>query len=300
MQIYAFHLSLRLIAVKRRKQYSHGRGSGAATGVTASPFQATRLRMELKSNKAQLIEEYAAANGLDQLPDTKDSLDAAIRYLYKLVLSDLRPPWLTHAFPQALPGNGLLSRYTRPCVLQWIAVEGAECFGESVAKKITQHVRAVALELRGVLARPLYVCTASSGSNGEMCMSVASMSKLVMHTEGRQHYRCRKCAEDVSEREPASGSLPLRVLYLYALVGTNGPAPTPLHMRPVRLVVTAPPADWAWGQGPVPDVLGGGRSAASPVQGVDSVWERYWRYNHAESTAIWCRARSYRGDPSEE
>ena len=71
--------------------------------------------MEQKPNKAQLIEEYAAANNLGQLPDNKESLDAAIRYLYKLVLSDLRPPWLTHAFPQALPGNSLLSRYTRPC-----------------------------------------------------------------------------------------------------------------------------------------------------------------------------------------
>ena len=107
VQIYAFYLSLRLIAVKRRKQYSHGRGSGAATGVTASPFQATRLRLELTSNKAQLIEEYAAANDLGQLPQTKENLDAAIRYLYKVLLRDLRPPWLTHTLAQALPGNGL-------------------------------------------------------------------------------------------------------------------------------------------------------------------------------------------------
>ena len=121
-------------------------------------------------------------------------------------------------------------------------------FGESVAKKISQHVGAVALELRGFLARPLYFCTASSGSKGEMCMSLASMSQLVKHTEGRQDYRCRKCAANASEREPASSSLPLRVLHIYALVGTSGPAPTPLHMQPVRLVVTAPPEDWAWDQ----------------------------------------------------
>ena len=104
--------------MKRRKQHGAGRASAGATGVTASDFQAANLRMELKSNKAQLIEEYAAVNNLDPLPDNKESLDAAIRYLYKLVLSDLRPPWLTAAFPQALPGDSLLSRYSRPCFLQ--------------------------------------------------------------------------------------------------------------------------------------------------------------------------------------
>ena len=97
-------------------------------------------------------------------------------------------------------------------------------------------------------------------------------------------------------REPASGSLPLRVLYLYALVGTGGHAPTPLHMRPVRLVVAAPPAEWAWGQDPVGDFRG---SDASPEEGLDSVGA-HWRYNEAESTGIWYRAGSYRGDPIEE
>ena len=86
MQIYGFYLSLRLIAVKRRRTQSTGRWAGAATGVTASDFQAANLRLELKSNKTQLIEEYAAANNLAQLPDNKASLDAAIRYLYKLSL----------------------------------------------------------------------------------------------------------------------------------------------------------------------------------------------------------------------
>ena len=183
-----------------------------------------------------------------------------------------------------------------PVFLQWDADQGAGLFGESVAEKISQAVRAVDLELCGFLARPLYVCTASSGSEGEMCMSVASMSQLIMHSEGRQHYRCRKCVGDACLREPASGSLPLRVLHLYALVGTGGHAPTPLHMRPVRLVVAAPPAEWAWGQD---RLLGGGVSDASPEQGFDSVGA-HWRYNEAESTAIWYRADSYRGDPSEE
>ena len=161
---------------------------------------------------------------------------------------------------------------------------------------LLQAVRAVALELRGFLARPLYVCTASSGSKGQMCMSVASMSQLIMHTEGRQHYRCRKCAGDASLREPASGSLPLRVLHVYALVGTGGHAPTPLHMRPVRLVVVAPPADWAWGVDRAPGAVVDVHFTASPEPAMDSRG-RHWRYNDAESRALWYRAGPYQGEP---
>ena len=79
-----------------------------------------------------------------------------------------------------------------------------------------------------------------------MCMSVASMSQLIKHVEGRLHYRCGHCVKK-DEGEPASGSLPLRVLHVYALVGAGGQALTPLHSKPVRLVVDAPPAKWAWG-----------------------------------------------------
>ena len=125
-------------------------------------------------------------------------------------------------------------------------------------------------------------------------MSVASMSQLIRHAEGRLLYRCTKCAGDASLGEPASGSVLLRVLHLYALVGTGGHAPTPLHMRPVRLVVAAPPAEWAWGLSDVTCVLAGGQSAAKPKQGWDSDGQ-HWCYDGAESTAIWCAARPYCG-----
>ena len=61
-------------------------------------------------------------------------------------------------------------------------------FGEAVAELLADAVAAVDLELRGFLARPLYVCTSTSGRDSLMCMSVASMSKLIMHREGRLHY----------------------------------------------------------------------------------------------------------------
>ena len=100
------------------------------------------------------------------------------------------------------------------CFLKWDVDQGAGLFGEAVVEQISRAVGVVDLELYGFLARPLYVCTASSGSKEQMCMSVASMSPLIIHTEARHHYRCRKCAGDVSLEDPASGSLALRVLHI--------------------------------------------------------------------------------------
>ena len=131
-----------------------------------------------------------------------------------------------------------------------------------------------------------------------MCMSVASMSQLIKHVEGRLHYRCGNCVKK-DAGEPASGSLPLRVLHLYALVGAGGQALTPLHSKPVRLVVAAPQAKWAWGrelrddERPRLDSRG-----AWPERAQDSRGE-HWRYSPAESDAIWCHAGPYRGEPSE-
>ena len=181
--------------MKRNKQSSaRASGSGSATGVADSDFQAARVRLEQKPNKKQLLE-------------------AAIRYLYKCLLRDLRPPWLMHTFPQALPGNGVLSKYTRPSYLQWDCETGSKLFGDAVADLLAVVSEAVNLELRGFLARPLYVCNSTHGSGGLMCMSVASMSQLMKHVEGRLHYRCGHCSKK-DEDELASGSLPLGVLRL--------------------------------------------------------------------------------------
>ena len=65
--------------------------------------------------------------------------------------------------------------------------------------------------------------------------------------EGRLHYRCGTCVKQ-DAGEPGSASSPLRVLYLYALAGVGEQALTPLHSKPVRLLVAAPPAKWALGQ----------------------------------------------------
>ena len=131
-----------------------------------------------------------------------------------------------------------------------------------------------------------------------MCMSVASMSKLITHAEGRLHYLCGNCVQK-DAGEPASGSFPLRVLHLYALVGAGGQALTPLHSKPVRLVVTAPPADWAWGTHHVwPDRPRSDSPCASPERLKD--WRGWhWRYCLSESNAIWRHSGPYLGEPSE-
>ena len=210
---------------------------------------------------------------------------------------ETRRHWLAYTFPQALPGNGVLSRYTRPSFLHWGLATGRNVLGRDVANLLADLADAVDLELQGFLARPLYVCTSTSGSDSLMCMSVASMSQLFTHVEGRLHYRCGQCAKKKAG-EPASGSLPLRVLHLYALVRTGGPTITPLHAKPIRLIVDAPPAKWAWGlelpddDRPRSDLLG-----VSPERALDSRGE-HWRYSSAASDAIWCHAAPYRGVPS--
>ena len=237
-------------------------------------------------------------NKFGHLATTNENVDSAIRYLYKLLLSDLRPPWSTHTFPQALPGNGLLSKYTWPSLLQWDGPAGLQLLGEAVVKLLADVATAMDLELQGFLARPLYACTASSGSDRLMCMSVALMSPQITHVEGRLHHRCNHCVQK-DAGVTASGSFPLRVLHLYALVGVGGHAPTPLHSKPVRLVVAAPPPDWAWGiHGVWPDRPRFDSPAALPERAEDSRG-KHWRYSPAESDAICCHAGPSRGEPSE-
>ena len=175
---------------------------------------------------------------------------------------------------------------------------GSKLFGDAVAELLLDVTKAVDVELQGFLARPLYVCTSTRGSGSLMCMSVASMSQLIKHVEGRLHYRCGNCAKKEAG-EPASGSLPLRVLHLYALVGAGGPDITPLHTKPVRLIVDGPPALWAWGR----ELSEDDRPCFNPL----GVWPQrardsrgeHWRYSSAASDAIWCHAGSYLGVPSE-
>ena len=112
-----------------------------------------------------------------------------MKYMQALLLRDLSPPWLDHKFPQALPGEGLLSSLTRPSFLFWPAQEVFKLFGAEVHGHFVGDAARVALEFAGVVARPLYKCTeVVDASNGGICMNVVSMSRFLKEKGGRPAY----------------------------------------------------------------------------------------------------------------
>ena len=71
-------------------------------------------------------EESACASGASCEPMSGQDLrvdalaeDGAARAVYAAILRDMSPPWLLHSFSKAPPGNGALSKCTRPCFLTW-------------------------------------------------------------------------------------------------------------------------------------------------------------------------------------
>ena len=161
-------------------------------------------------------DESACASGASCEPMSGQDLrvgalaeDGAARAVYAAILLDMSPPWLLHSFPQALPGNGVLSKCTRPCFLTWGVDLSRLVLGPQVLSELTRIVASVGLPLSGVVARPLYVCTGSV-SDG-MCMATASMSPILLTGVGRGEFLRRKCAGCIW-RAHAPNSVRLRVL----------------------------------------------------------------------------------------
>ena len=294
--IYSFYRTCRVVVLKRVKGKSVTRpGSASLGGMTGSSLQPAQIRHNLLTNKEQLVEEYAEANGLGELDATRQNVDAAIRYMHKILLADLRPPWATHTFPQAVPGDGVLSRYIRPSFMQWDSGLGPKLLGTKVWERVLEAAAAVDVAVAGYLARPLYVCTnAKPSSEHGMCMSIASMSRFVQQAPGQVHYRCSACVAK-SEGVPVSDSAPLRVLHLYALIATRDDGATPMRMKPVRLVVHAPPDTWKWGA----SAPASGRASGS-LQDVEMAHPTQsgalFLYNKKESDALWSWSSCYRGE----
>ena len=115
--IYEYYLCLRVVGLKRQKGGARKHGTGMAAAETSG----SALRKELLPWHARILKESDALLG-KEVPVSDSSLkertEVALRYLYALILQDLRPPWTADKFPQALPGAATLSRYSRPCVLQ--------------------------------------------------------------------------------------------------------------------------------------------------------------------------------------
>ena len=132
-QVYYFYRALRIVALKRSKGSTSAGSTGAFLGMAASGLQAAQLRANL--NKEQLVREYAAAIGVECV-DTREVFDEAAKAVYAAILRDMSPPWLLRSFPQALPGNGVLSKYTGPCFLTWGVDLARECSAQECPARL--------------------------------------------------------------------------------------------------------------------------------------------------------------------
>ncbi|CAK0844998.1 unnamed protein product [Prorocentrum cordatum] len=314
--IYAFYRALRLVALKRDKNSStmassapgfasasRPAGSAAAFGFTGSDLQAPRIRADYScpaTDREVLVEDYIEAVGLSTAyvssKTKQELLDEAVKCVTLVLLRDMRPPWLDHVFPQALPGDGLLSKFTRPSFLYWDASFLDMLFGTALGSDLSDQAVSVDYQLAGVIARPLYKCTQIvDASAGAACMNVASMSRLLRDTAGWGHYTCKECADrkQGADETPGFPSVALRALCLCpAVFGPDG-EPTPLRaMTPHRLFARAPPENWGWG---VERVQRRVVTQANPA--ISTATPTWYTYNAEESQAIWIASSAYKATP---
>ena len=295
-QTYVYYTTLRVVCLKRRKRPPRAPGAASAsTSRLPEPMRAASIRRDVlaATYKEQLVDEYCDAVGEERQQATPELVNAAVRLLHKVLLRDLRPPWADQAFPHPLPGDGLLSRYTRPGFLTWRGdSECLETFGNEVMEVFLKALARVDLPLAGYVARPLYACTQKSGQGdggAELCMKVASMSRLVDAAGARAQYRCAACAKT---GPPVSDSEPLRVLHVYALVDV-GRVAMPVRTDPVRVVLRALPSRWTWGKE-------AGRPPKAETALPAWMWDRrgpYFKYAPEESEVIWRRSGPYEAAP---
>ncbi|CAK0813023.1 unnamed protein product [Prorocentrum cordatum] len=294
--IYAFYRTLRLVALKRDKNSStkassapgfasasRPAGSAAAFGFTGSDLQAPRIRADYScpaTNRKVLVKDCIEAVGLFtacvSFKTKQGLLDEAAKCATSVLLRNMRPPWLDHVFPQALPGDGLLSKFTRPSFLYWDASFLDMLFGTALGSDLNDQAVSVDYQLAGVIARPLYKCTqiVDAGA-GAACTN--------------------ECAErkQGADETPGFPSVALRALYLYpAVFGPDG-EPTPLRaMTPHRVFAHAPPENWGWG---VERVQRHVVTQANPT--ISTATPTWHTYNAEESEAMWIASSACKATP---
>ena len=246
------------------------------------------------------MEEYIHVKGLTaayvEAKGKQRVLEEAVQFIQLVLLTDLRPPWLTHDFPQALLGGGVLSRFARPQLLFWSASEVATLFGEDLNRSFANAAESVDLVFAGIAARPLYKCTEVLPT-GKVCMKVASMSPFLELSAGRFEYKCTDCMAkaQAAQLAPGSASAGLRCLHAYPTVqGVDG-KPTPLRVGAVaRLLVHAPPDTWGW-RASLPAHWPTHTPAASPQRHHPA--KGWYKYTTEESDRIWIASSHFQGEP---
>jgi hypothetical protein len=307
-QIYYFYRTLRLVALKRRKDKPGAVGIGQAlpaTGMRQAGVSAGVIRRGMQVGSVRIVEEYMALMHSDVDVPAKGSaefnatFEQALRYLHVLLLEDLRPPWLLHSFPQALPGDSMLSNLTRPTLMYWDETCAWKVFGKEVENILTHMAQVVSTVVAGVLARPLYVCTQKK-QDGNVCLQKAAMSPLVKERFPRRNFMCTGCKASAL---PVSDSIALRFLQLYIVVKAGEPQPdTCLRTDAFRVLVTAPPDSWL----PLSEREIGGMDneevEAAPSRMPCTVSGKkinILQFTQQESDRIWLAARSFQGNATE-
>ena len=249
-QIYYLYCSMRIVAVKRRKHVKGGPADQAfpVTGGHAAGTAPAVVKHAAASFKTHLVEEYATLRGLDVPTSGSDitcMFDAAVQYIHVNLLQDLSPPWLEKDFPQALPGDGVLSRYLKPCFLKWDMASAGTLFGEVITRTLSHTASSLGLTAISIVGRPLCVCAQPWRSG--VCMSMAAMSPLMEQRAAHKFFMCAWCKKN-NAGLPAPGSRPRRVIQLYLQVRVAAGAITFMRISPLRIMVAAPLAAWGTGE----------------------------------------------------
>ena len=281
---------MRIVAVKRRKQVRGGPADQAllVTGRRHAGIAPTAVKQAVKPFKTYLVEEYATLRGQDVPTSDEESnrmFDAAVQYIHVNLLQDLSPPWMEKDFAQALPGEGVLSRYLKPCFLKWDIASAGVLFGEVMTRTLSHAANSVGCTAVSIVGRPLYVCTQPSGTG--VCGRVAAMSPLMEQRGDQKVFMCRWC-KHYNAALPVSGSRPRRVMQLYLQVRVAGGAITFMRTKPLRIMVAAPTSAWGTGDAlPASSCL----PVAMPTTGSDTA-PVHFVFSEAESEAIWLHAVS--------
>ena len=99
-QIYFFYRTLRIIAVKRRKDHTSD-NRARRVGSHASELKPAQIKQSHRTDRTEIVRQYLAITGERiELPEPNTEsfralFDAALRHVYAYVLQDMSPPWLS-------------------------------------------------------------------------------------------------------------------------------------------------------------------------------------------------------------
>jgi len=247
------------------------------------------VRKSVAAHKEDLVQEYRTLLGLAEPQsdhERRRMFDAAVQYIHLNLLQDLSPPWLEHEFPQALPGDGVLSRYLKPCFLRWDIACASKLLGDVITRTLVHCAVSVGLEAVSIVGRPLYVCTQPRKDG--ICMALAAMSHLMEQRSKHRPFVCSWCKKNNVDVSASDSSRPRRVLQLYLQVLSPGGGITFMRTSPLYIMVAAPSSDWGISlELPTDGTLPG----ANPEKVKDKTLVKY-KFNETDSERLWLHAVS--------